>query len=85
MDGSGGGSEGRAAEMDDDGSASVDHQIEPAIVPGEGESFERVAAAHANAKQSETVGCNHFASNDGGTATENNVPALLKALLENDA
>ena len=65
VDGTRAWSERTATEVQDNGTATVDHQVEPAVVARQREPFEWVAAADAHAEQTQSVFGDHFTTYHG--------------------
>ena len=57
------------AELQHDGAAPVDHEVEPAVVPGHGEALVGQGRRHPDPDEAHAVGGDHPAADDGG-ATE---------------
>jgi hypothetical protein len=71
VDGAGCWAEGSSSEMNDDWSTSVDHQIKPAVVSGQSETFQWIAAADSDTEKSQSASSHHFTSNNCRSAVLN--------------
>ncbi len=57
-------------ELQHDGAPPVDHEVEPAVVPGHGEALVRQVRAHPDADQAHPGGGGHLPAHHGGTAAK---------------